>query len=47
MSPFTIPKNTFLSIDALKSMAGPADLAWGHFHEPAAGFEGGIQKAKT
>ena len=42
VSPFTIPNNTFLSIDALKSMAGPPDLACGHLFEPGAGFEGGI-----
>ena len=42
MSRFTIPKNTFLSIDALKSIAGPPDLARGHLFEPVAGIEGGI-----
>ena len=46
VSPFlkvllTNPNNTFLSIDALKSMAGPADLAWDIF-ELGARFEGGI-----
>ena len=47
VSPFTIPNNTFLSINALKSMAGPPDLAWRHLFEPGAGFEGGIKKSIT
>ena len=42
VSPFTILNNTFLSIDALKSMDGRPDLAWGLLFEPGAGFEGGI-----
>ena len=38
VSPFTIPNNTFLSKDALKSMAGPPDLPQGPLFEPGAGF---------
>ena len=42
VSPFTIPNKTFLSIDALNTMAEPPDLPWRHLLEPGAGFEGGI-----
>ena len=47
VSPFTITKKTFLSMDALNAMAEPPDLPWKHLFEPGAGFEGGIQKSVT
>ena len=47
VSPFTITKKPFLSMDALNAMAEPPDLPWKHLFEPGAGFEGGIQKSIT
>ena len=47
VSPFTITKKTFLSMDALNAMTEPPDLPWKHLFEPGAGFEGGIQKSVT
>ena len=42
MHPYTIPDNISLQKYAPKSIPRPPDLAWGHFYEPVAGFEGGI-----
>ena len=44
MFPYIIHNNTFLPKYALKSIAEPPQLTWGHIFEPGAGCEGGIQK---
>ena len=44
MTPYTIPRNIYLTKDSLKEAEGPPDLLRGHLFEPGAGSGGQIRK---
>ena len=47
MSPYTGSYDNSVMNHAVKPIAEPPDLPWGHLFEPGAGREGGGQKSLT